>query len=84
MSTSSATDSVRSASRPQLRSLGVLINRNRHRGVTLTQVADRAEVSIGWLSEVCRGILPGGRRLSKAEYARLRQTIQDLAAEGNR
>ena len=47
------------ATRAQLRSLGRLIDRNRHRGVTITRVADRAGVSISWLSEVSRGLLPG-------------------------
>lgn len=71
------------ATRTQLRSLGRLINRNRHNGVTATQVADRAGRSIGYISEITRGLLPGGRRVSVVEYQRLRQIIFSLAEEGS-
>lgn len=69
----------RNATRAQLRSLGRLIDHNRYRGVTLTRVADRTGLSVGYMSEVARGLLPGGRRVSVAEYERIRQAILDLA-----
>jgi len=70
---------VRFATRSQLRSLGRLIDHNRHRGVTITSVADRAGRSIAYISEICRGLLPGGRKVSLAEYGRIQQIIRDLA-----
>lgn len=69
----------RNATRPQLRALGKLIDRNRYRGVTITAVADRAGVSIGYLSEVCRGLLPRGRKVPLDEYQRLRRIIGELS-----
>ena len=74
-----AAATARNATRSQLRSLGRLIDHNRHRGVTITAVADRSGLSIGYISEICRGILPGGRKVSVEEYERVRQVIRNLA-----
>jgi len=77
-----AAATARNATRSQLRSLGRLIDHNRYRGVTITSVADRAGLSIAYISEISRGLLPGGRKVSLAEYVRIQQIIRDLAGGG--
>jgi len=72
---------AQNATRSQLRSLGRLIDRNRHRGVTITNVADRAGRSISYISEISRGLLPGGRKVSRAELEHLRDIIKELSGD---
>ena len=71
MSVSQTEKSQQKATRTQLRSLGRLMGRE----VKLHQISERTGHSIGWLSEVTRGILPGTRAVTKGEYERLRQVI---------
>ena len=74
-------NTLRFATRTQLKSLGSLIDRYRRRGVTATKVADRSGRSISYISEITRGLLPGGRRVTAEDYQRIRQIIRDLAEQ---
>ena len=66
---------AKNATRAQLRSLARL---RRIRGVTLTRLADETGYSIAYLSEITRGLLPGGRRVTVAEFERIKSAIQEL------
>ena len=72
----------RCASRTQLRSLGTLVGKYRARGVTLTRLSDRVGRSVSYLSEITRGLLPDGRRVTMDEFARIRAAIEALGKEG--
>ena len=78
-----AADPTAPATRRQLRSLRKLM---RHHEVTLAALSDAAgrngtAYSKGYLSEISRGVLPGGRVVTKAEYQRLRSLILELAGK---
>lgn len=67
----------RKASKRLLKSLGNLMARKR---IRLHELAEETGKSIGFLSETCRGIVPGSRSIDMGEYRTLRSAIRRIAA----